>query len=159
MFVNTRGNINYLIGNKIIKLGNADKKQHILGYDGKQSRLYLIDKSLNIYTHRLLLSVIDFQDAILNDNQKKALSLQAQIPPSYHGKLAKFLEQTNHKDMAFDLTPDQDHKFDLALQLNRVKEAYEIAELQNNSEKFKKVGDIALLSGQFTLAEQCFDKS
>jgi hypothetical protein len=45
------------------------------------------------------------------------------------------------------------------LQLNRVKEAYEIAELQNNSEKFKKVGDIALLSGQFTLAEQCFDKS
>jgi coatomer subunit beta' len=55
--------------------------------------------------------------------------------------------------MAFDLTPDQDHKFDLALQLNRVKEAYEIAEKQNSSEKFKKVGDIALLSGQFTLAE------
>jgi coatomer subunit beta' len=34
-FINTRGNINYLIGNKIVKLGNADKKQHILGYDGK----------------------------------------------------------------------------------------------------------------------------
>lgn len=61
--------------------------------------------------------------------------------------------------MAFDLTPDQDHKFDLALQLNRVKEAYEIAEKQNSSEKFKKVGDIALMSGQFSLAEQCFDKS
>ena len=60
VFINNRGNINYLIGNRIVKLGNADKKQHILGYDGKQSRLYLIDKSLNIYAHRLLLSVIDF---------------------------------------------------------------------------------------------------
>jgi hypothetical protein len=64
-----------LIGNRIIKLGNADKKQHILGYDGKQSRLYLIDKSLNIYAHRHLLSVIDFQDAILNGDPEKALSL------------------------------------------------------------------------------------
>jgi coatomer subunit beta' len=61
--------------------------------------------------------------------------------------------------MAFDITPDQDHKFDLALQLNRVKEAYEIAEKQNSSEKFRKVGDIALMSGQFSLAEQCFEKS
>lgn len=61
--------------------------------------------------------------------------------------------------MAFDLTPDQDHKFDLALQLNRVKEAHQIAEKQNSSEKFKKVGDIALSCGQFTLAEQCFEQS
>jgi coatomer subunit beta' len=58
--------------------------------------------------------------------------------------------------LAFDLTPDQDHKFDLALQLNRVKEAYDIAEAQNSVDKFKKVGDIALMAGQFTLAEQCF---
>jgi coatomer subunit beta' len=63
------------------------------------------------------------------------------------------------KLMAFDITPDQDHKFDLALQLNRVKEAYEIAEKQNSSEKFRKVGDIALMSGQFSLAEQCFERS
>ena len=63
------------------------------------------------------------------------------------------------KLMAFEITPDQDHKFDLALQLNRVKEAYEIAEKQNSSEKFRKVGDIALMSGQFSLAEQCFERS
>ena len=59
-FTNARGNIAYLIGGKVMKLGNADKKQHILGYDGKQNRLYLVDKSLNIYTHRLLLSVLNF---------------------------------------------------------------------------------------------------
>ena len=34
-FINIRGNISYLIGGRIIKLGSADKKQFILGYDGK----------------------------------------------------------------------------------------------------------------------------
>jgi len=30
--------------------------------------------------------------------------------------------------MAYDLTPDKDHKFELALALNKVSEAFEIAE-------------------------------
>lgn len=59
-FVTARGSISYLIGGKILKLSTADKKQHILGYDGKQNRLYLVDKNLNIYAHRLLLAVIAF---------------------------------------------------------------------------------------------------
>lgn len=121
--------------------------------------MYLIDKSLNIYAHRLLLSVINYQDAILNSEPSKATALVSQIPESYFGKLAKFLESNGQKAMAFNMTPDHDHKFDLALQLNRVKEAYQIAEKQNSAEKFRKVGDIALLSGQFTLAEQCFEQS
>jgi hypothetical protein len=43
--------------------------------------------------------------------------------------LAKFLEVNNQKEMAFKITPDNDHKFELALQLNKVKEAAEIAEI------------------------------
>ena len=49
-----------MIGGKIMKLGNADKKHHILGDDGKQNRLYRVDQNLNIYAHRLLLSVMNF---------------------------------------------------------------------------------------------------
>lgn len=43
-----------------MKLGNAGKKQHILGYDPKQNRLYLVDKALNVYAHRLLMSVLSY---------------------------------------------------------------------------------------------------
>ena len=50
------------------------------------------------------------------------------IPESFHGKLAKFLEANNQKEMAFELTPDQDHKFDLAITLNYVDAAKKIAE-------------------------------
>ena len=98
-----------------MKLGNADKKHHILGYDGKQNRLYLVDKSLNIYAHRLLLSMMNYQCSILNNDIPSAQKLLKQIPESFHGKLAKFLEANSMKQMAFELTPDQDHKFDLAI--------------------------------------------
>lgn len=35
VFVNSKGLINYLIGNKILKLTSADKKYFILGFDSK----------------------------------------------------------------------------------------------------------------------------
>lgn len=57
------------------------------------------------------------------------------------------------------MTPDLNHKFELALGLNLVEEAYQIAEQQVSVEKWRKVGDIALSRGQFTLAETCYDKS
>lgn len=72
VLINARGNINYLIGGRIMKFGQANKKQFILGYDGKQSRLYLCDKTLTIHAHRLLLSVIEFQNAVMSKDLKSA---------------------------------------------------------------------------------------
>lgn len=54
VFINTKGIVNYMIGNKVIKLTSTDKKYFILGYDGKQNRLYLTDKSLNIVSYASL---------------------------------------------------------------------------------------------------------
>ena len=50
------------------------------------------------------------------------------IPKSFHGKLAKFLEQNGQKEIAFQVTPDLDHKFELAIALNHVEVAKNIAE-------------------------------
>ena len=50
------------------------------------------------------------------------------IPETFHSKLAKFLETNNQKELAFEITPDKDHKFDLALSLNRIENAFQIAE-------------------------------
>jgi len=95
VFVNNKGAINYLIGNKILKLTTTDKKYFILGYDGKQSRLYLVDKSLNIVSYSLLLSLINYQTAILNDDIHGAMAFFKDIPETFHSKLAKFLETNN----------------------------------------------------------------
>jgi len=61
--------------------------------------------------------------------------------------------------MAFHLTPDLDHKFELALLLNQVDEARNIAERQDSQEKWRKVGDIAMKMGQFEMVEECYTKS
>lgn len=142
-----------------MKLSNADKRQYIMGYDGKQNRLYMVDKNFNVYCYALLLSVVNYQSAILNDDDHGAEIYFKDIPENQYSKLAKFLESNDKKEMAFDITPDQDHKFDLAIALNKNDAAYEIAEAQQSVEKWKKVGDIALLSGFFELAETCFKKS
>jgi coatomer subunit beta' len=60
VFTNPKGIVSYLIGNKILKLTNTDKKYFIMGYDSKQNRLYLIDKSLNIVSYSLLVAVVNF---------------------------------------------------------------------------------------------------
>lgn len=68
VFINNKGIISYMLSNKIIKLTTTDKKHFILGYDGKQNRLYLVDKSLNLVSYSLLLSLVNYQSAILNED-------------------------------------------------------------------------------------------
>lgn len=111
-----------------MKLGNAGKKQHILGYDSKQNRLYLVDKLLNVHAHRLLMCVIEFQNAILNKQTETAKALLPQIPESQFGKLAKFLEINGQHQLAYEISPDSNHKFELALTLNYINDAFKIAD-------------------------------
>lgn len=85
---------------------NSDKKHYILGYDGKLNRLYLVDKSFNIYTYSLLLSVVNYQSAILNEDIHGAEIYFKDIPQANYQKLAKFLEANDKKEMAFEITPD-----------------------------------------------------
>jgi coatomer subunit beta' len=135
VFTTPKGSINYLLTGgqgspRILKLSNSDKKYFILGYDPKQQggRLYLIDKSLNIVSFNLQLALVNFQAAILSEDIHGAQAFFKEVPESQHSKLAKFLEANNQKEMAFAVTPDKDHKFELALGLNKVEDAFGIAE-------------------------------
>ena len=58
------------------------------------------------------------------------------------------------------MTPDIEHKFELALILNRIDQAFEIAHWAPDSvEKFKWIGDISLKIGDFDLAEKCYEEA
>ena len=107
-----------------MKLANADKKQFLLGYDAKANRLYLVDKHFQIIVYNLLLPVVNYQSAILNDDEHGAELFFKDIPESHYGKLARFLEANDKRQMAFEITPDMDHKFDLAVALNKPEEAF-----------------------------------
>lgn len=89
-----------------------------------------MDKNFNIYSYSLLLSVVNYQSAILNDDMHGAELYFKDVPEAQYTKLARFLEANDKKSMAFDITPDADHKFDLAIALNKTEAAFEIAEAQ-----------------------------
>lgn len=63
----------------------------------------------------MLLSVVNFQSAILNEDESAADAYFKDVPEAHYSKLAKFLELNNQKEFAFKITPDNDHKFELAL--------------------------------------------
>lgn len=67
----------------------------------------------------------------------------------------------DHKDLALGVATDPDHRFDLALAMDKLDIALEIAEQTPAPEsevKWKAVGDRALKQWKFGLAKRCFEK-
>ncbi|KAL8965843.1 MAG: hypothetical protein Q9183_003662 [Haloplaca sp. 2 TL-2023] len=58
--------------------------------------------------------------------------------------------------MALDVATDPEHRFDLALSLNNLSIALEIAREANAEHRWKTVGDAALAAWNIVLAEECF---
>lgn len=149
------GNLKYLVGDKIISHTIIDKKMFILGYVPQLNRLFMVNKSNKITSYELLTSVIQFQRTVVSGNPDMAMI--DSIPETHHSKVAKFLEREGYNEFAFNITPDIDHKFDLAIGLNRLHEAFEITQKQQDGkEKYRRIGDISLKYGDFDLAERCF---
>jgi len=98
------------------------------------------------------LNVTEYESLMVNHQYEKAMSLLPSIPMKYMDKLAKFLDSIDLKEAAFDLVQDVDHKFELALQLNKINEAYGLALKENNINKWKQIGDLALINGHFQIA-------
>lgn len=62
--------------------------------------------------------------------------------------MARFLEGQGLKDLALEVATDPDHKFDLALSLNRLDIALELARSADVEHKWKSVG------GKLTVIQQ-----
>ena len=73
--------------------------------------------------------------------------------------MARFLEGQGLKDLALEVATDPDHKFDLALSLNRLDIALELARAADVEHKWKAVGDAALTAWDVPLATESFTHS
>lgn len=151
-FTNNFGKINYSISGKIFNYSHTDRKKFLLGYVPSQNRVYLIDKSCAVISFEVLISVTEYQSLMVNQQYEKALNILSNIPEKYMDKLAKFLDSIDLKEAAFEIVRDIDHKFELALQLNRIKDAHSIAYKENSVNKWRQLGDLALINGHFDIA-------
>ena len=64
---------------------------------------------------------------------EKARSILPQITEKWIDKISRFLDTIDMKEEAFKIVIDKEHKFDLSLALNKIDDAFEIAQESNNA--------------------------
>src|SRR4051794_36245829 len=117
---------------------------YLLGYMPRDNRIYLAYKDVNVFSYALSLTVIEYQTAILRGDFESAEKLLPSVPADQCNRIARFLESQDLKEMALGVSTDIEHKFDLAIQLNKLDVAVGIAREADNELKWKTVGDVAL---------------
>lgn len=154
IYTNSTNRLNYLVGGQTSTLSHFDTTIYLLGYIPRDNRVYVTDKDLNVSSYALPLSLIKYQTAVLRGDLATADSLLPSVPEDQRNRVAKFLEGQNLKEQALAVSADPEHRFELAIQLQKLDVAYEIARTLDQEDKWKTVGDKALEFWQFGLAEE-----
>ncbi|XP_074535727.1 coatomer subunit beta'-like [Halichoeres trimaculatus] len=159
IFTSSLNRLNYYVGGEIITIAHLDRTMYLLGYIPKDDRLYLGDKELNIISYSLLLSVLEYQTAVMRRDFSTADKVLPTIPKEQRIRVAHFLEKQGFKQQALAVSTDPEHKFELALQLGEVKIAYQLALEAESEQKWKQLAELATTKCQFSLAQECLHQA
>ena len=127
IYTNSANRLNYLVGDQTYTVSHFDQSMYLLGYIPRDGRAYVADKDVNVTSYALSLSVVEYQTLILRGDMDTAAELLEDIPADQKNKVARFLEGQGYKEMALEVATDPEHRFDLALSLNNLPIALEIA--------------------------------
>lgn len=159
LYSSPAGRVNYIIGGVVSNVAQADKPVFLLRYMARDNRVYAVDRSLNIVSFTVPLPVLEYQTVVLRGDLELAASLLDNVALSDRPKLARFLEKQDLTDVALQVTTDQDHRFELALQTGNLALAREIvSSLTHNEHKWRSLADAALASWNVSLALEAFEK-
>ncbi|KAJ1562877.1 Coatomer subunit beta' [Nowakowskiella sp. JEL0078] len=159
IYTNSANRLNYLVGEQVSTVSHFDQTKYLLGYIPRDNRIFLTDKDLNVYSFTLPVSIIEYQTAVLRGDVAHAEKLLPTIPEDQRNRVARFLESQDMKEQALEVSTDVEHKFDLAIQLGKLEVAYIIASEVDVEDKWKVLGDAALSSWKYSLAEECLRKA
>ncbi|PGH30289.1 hypothetical protein GX50_06948 [[Emmonsia] crescens] len=159
IYTNSTNRLNYLVGDQTYTISHFDQPMYLLGYLPRDGRIYLADKDVNVISFSLSLSVVEYQTLVLRGDMDSAADLLQDIPADQMNKIARFLEGQGYKELALDVATDQEHRFELALALNKLDIALEIARTADVEHKWKIVGDAAMAAWDLALAQECFSNS
>lgn len=153
----------YWIGGQVYTVTHFDSPQYFVGY--RQDRVILVDRSVEFFSYSLPTSVIAYQSAIVAEDEIEAARLFPFIPNAYHSKIALFLESLGDFERAFDVAPEWEHKFDLAIRMSRLELALKLLSEHTGGDAtlseglWKRCGDLALAQYSFTEADRCYWKA
>eukprot|EP00009_Paramoeba_aestuarina_P002379 CAMPEP_0201507694 /NCGR_PEP_ID=MMETSP0161_2-20130828/1285_1 /ASSEMBLY_ACC=CAM_ASM_000251 /TAXON_ID=180227 /ORGANISM="Neoparamoeba aestuarina, Strain SoJaBio B1-5/56/2" /LENGTH=988 /DNA_ID=CAMNT_0047902129 /DNA_START=135 /DNA_END=3101 /DNA_ORIENTATION=- len=158
LYTNSGNRLSYCIGAEVVTVAHTERPMYLLGYSPRHNRVFLMDKSHNIISYKLHESVINYQTLILRGDLEGARGLLDTIPNEYRSRIAQFLESQDLKEEALEVATDPDHKFEIAIQLNKLRVAYELAKSDNSPQKWHQLSELAFAASQFGLVEECLWK-
>ncbi|XP_028320988.1 coatomer subunit beta'-like isoform X2 [Gouania willdenowi] len=162
IYTSSVNRLNYYVGGEIITIAHMDRTMYLLGYIPKDDRLYLGDKELNVVSYSLLLSMLEYQTAVMRKDFSTADKVLPTIPKEQRTRVAHFLEKQGFKQQALAVSTDLEHRFELALQLGELQTAYELAleaEGLQSEHKWKQLAELATAKCQFNLAQECLHQA
>merc|ERR1711962_1772474 len=160
-FIYTNGvnRLNYYVGGEIVTISHLDRTMYLLGYIPDSNRLYLGDKELNVVSFQLLLSVLEYQTAVMRRDFETADRVLPTIPKEQRTRVAHFLEKQGFKQQALAVSSDPEHKFDLAIHIGDLDTAYGLAKESGSEQKWKQLAELATSQAKFDLAQQCLHEA
>jgi len=158
VYTNSTNRLNYLVGDQTYTISHFDQPYYVLGYLPRDGRVYVCDKDVGVSSFALSVSVIEYQTLVLRGDLEAATEMlsQGEIPEEQKNKIARFLEGQGYKEQALEVATDPEHRFELALALEQLDIALELAREADVEHKWKTVGDAALTNWNLKLAEECF---
>lgn len=159
VYTSKTNRLNYLVGGGIYNLAHFDKDTYLLGYLQRDNRVYVADKDINVSSYHLSLAVLEYQTMVLRGDVDQANELLPSIPEVERSKIARFLEDQGYKELALELTNDNEQKFELAIEVSDLTKAHEIAKLDDSEHKWKTLGDISLKNWNIELAIESYEKA
>ncbi|KRX86933.1 Coatomer subunit beta', partial [Trichinella pseudospiralis] len=160
VYTTVNNRLRYCVGGETVTIAHLDRGLYILGYLPQENRLFLSDKDLNVVSYQLVLSVLEYQTAVMRQDFDMADQLLQKIPKEHLTRVAKFLERQGFLKQALAVSQDPEHRFELALKVNNLNVAYDIA-LENevgvvvDDDKWRQLNQAALTEGNFELALKC----
>jgi coatomer subunit beta' len=164
IFVTSRNKLCYFVGGRTITVAHLPGPQHLLGFLPKEGRVIVQDRAGDVFSYRLSAHLLEYQTCVVRRDFEKANTILPSIPRSQHTRIAKFLESQGFKEEALAVSTDPEHRFELAVGLNRLDLAYEItteaatetqADEVEVEARWKQLADLALVSGRIPLAVEC----
>lgn len=152
----TTSRLSYLLGEQVVHIGQFDQPLYLLRYLQRDERVYLCDKDVGVVSYRLSTALLSYQTLVLRGELDAAQEVLPEIPADQVNKIARFLEAQGHKELALEVATDPEHRFELALGLNNLQVALEIAKESDTQARWAAVADKALEAWDVKLAEECF---
>lgn len=159
IYTNAVNRINYFVGGELVTIAHLDRPLYVLGYVPKDDRLYLVDKELGVVSYQLLLSVLEYQTAVMRRDFATADRVLPSIPKEHRTRVAHFLEKQGFKQQALAVSTDPEHRFELAVALEDLNTARLLAQEANNPQKWSQLGELAASTNNLQLAKECMQKA